>query len=141
MITGHFYLKNYANWQVSYFLLVNTSDTEQILRALNSLQCNSAFRRRAKKLLLSGSPNIGLAYSNKRHKQSIIVVSEATSVWEFLNSFAHEIDHLEKHITKTLKFSPYSEAASYAVGEIVMNIFYKIFNTRVCKSEMYYQGR
>lgn len=141
MITGHFYLKNYANWQISYFLLTDKNATKQILQALDSLHCSPIFRRRAQKLLRSNKPNIGLAYSNKGSKQSIIVVSETTSAREFFNSFAHEIDHIEKHIAKTLRFSPYSEAASYLVGEIVMNIFYKVFKTTICKKEMYYLGR
>lgn len=141
MMAGRFYLKNYANWQISYFLLTDKNDTKRILKALDRLHCGPIFRYRAKKLLLSDKPNIGLAYSNKRRRESIIVVSETTNVWEFFNSFAHEIDHIEKHIAKTLGFSPYSETASYSVGEIVMNIFYKIFKNVICKKEMYYLAR
>ncbi len=134
MIEGRFYLKNYSGWGVSYFLLTSAKDMPVILNRLNTLKCNNLFKRRAKKLLSSGLFNTGLAYSNKKLRRSILVVSEATSVWEFLNSFAHEIDHLEKHIAKALNFSPYSETASYLVGEIIMNMFKKI----VCKKEMFY---
>ena len=83
--------------------------------------------RKAERLLSSNQRNIGLAYSNKGTKKSVIVVSETTNVWEFFNSFAHEVDHLEKHIAKALDFSPYSESASYLVGELVRNMFYNIF--------------
>ena len=70
---------------------------------------------------------ISPAYSNKHKRQSVIVVSKTTDIWEFFNSFAHEVDHIEKHIAKTLGFSPYSESASYLVGELVRNMFYNIF--------------
>lgn len=49
------------------------------------------------------------------------------------NSFAHEVDHhVEKHIAKTLNFSPYSESASYLVGEIIRNMFYNITRKMLC---------
>lgn len=56
----------------------------------------------------------------------------STDIWEFFNSFAHEVDHIEKHIAKTLNFSPYSESASYLVGEIIRNMFYNITRKMLC---------
>lgn len=51
---------------------------------------------------------------------------------DYFNSFAHEVDHIEKHIAKTLNFSPYSESASYLVGEIIRNMFYNITRKMLC---------
>lgn len=56
----------------------------------------------------------------------------AKKLMEFFNSFAHEVDHIEKHIAKTLNFSPYSESASYLVGEIIRNMFYNITRKMLC---------
>jgi len=131
MIHGHIYLKNYANWKVSYYMITKAKDAFVILSRLHNMGCSPKFMRRAKKLLCSNYPNIGLAYSNKDRRQSVIVVSETTDVGEFLNSFAHELDHIEKHIAKALGFSPYSEHASYLVGEIIRSMFYDIFRKEI----------
>lgn len=44
----------------------------------------------------------------------------------------NNVDHIEKHIAKTLNFSPYSESASYLVGEIIRNMFYNITRKMLC---------
>lgn len=126
MICGKFYLENYANWQISYYLIADELDAAKILRKLSSLGCSKKFKKRATELLGSGKRNIGLAYSKPNLRASIIVVSQTTNIWEFFNSFAHELDHIEKHIAKALGFSPYSEDASYLVGEFVRNMLYTI---------------
>lgn len=99
---------------------------------LYSLRCSKRFLNRAKEILYSNRRNIGIAYSNPKYKRSAIVVSKTTNIWEFFNSFAHEVDHIEKHIAKTLNFSPYSESASYLVGEIIRNMFYNITRKMLC---------
>lgn len=128
MIAGNFRLKNYADWQIYYFLASDIDDAYIIMRRLSRINCSKKFMGKASKLLLSGRLNTGLAYSNRHDRKSVIVISEATDIWEFFNSFAHEIDHIEKHIAKALGFSPYSEDASYLVGEIIKNMFHKIAN-------------
>lgn len=131
MIAGKFRLKNYANWRISYFMVTDAADAYIIMNKLRYIGCSKKFMSRAEELLYSDRCNTGLAYSNKRNRQSVIVVSKTTNAWEFLNSFAHEIDHIEKHIAKALNFSPYSEDASYLVGEIIRGMFYNIFR-RLC---------
>lgn len=126
MIHGKFYLNNYANWQIYYFMVTDVSDADVIMHRLHRISCSRKFMSRAEKLLYSNRLNTGLAYSNRLENKSVIVVSKTTDIWEFFNSFAHEIDHIEKHIAKTLGFSPYSEEASYLVGEIIKNMFYDV---------------
>lgn len=132
MIAGKFYLENYANWHISYFIMTDANDAEEIIDELYSLRCSKRFLNRAKEILYSNRRNIGIAYSNPKYKRSAIVVSKTTDIWEFFNSFAHEVDHIEKHIAKTLNFSPYSESASYLVGEIIRNMFYNITRKMLC---------
>lgn len=139
MIHGKFYLDNYDNWRVYYFMVTDAQDAHVILNKLRSIGCSQKFMGRAKKLLYSDRPNTGLAYSNRRKRKSVIVVSETTDIWEFFNSFAHEIDHIEKHIAQALGFSPYSEDASYLVGEIIKGMFYEIVKN--CYARTKYSGR
>lgn len=112
--------------------VVDANDAEEIIDELYSLRCSKRFLNRAKEILYSNRRNIGIAYSNPKYKRSAIVVSKTTDIWEFFNSFAHEVDHIEKHIAKTLNFSPYSESASYLVGEIIRNMFYNITRKMLC---------
>lgn len=126
MISGKFRLKNYDDWQITYFLLTDRHDTDEVLEALHKAGCSEKLMRQAERLFNSKRKNIGLAYSRKSKRKSVLVVSKTTSTAEFINSFAHEIDHLEKHIAKTLGFSPYSESASYLVGEMTRGIFNNI---------------
>lgn len=126
MISGKFRLKNYDDWQITYFLLTDKYNTDEVLEALRKAGCGEKLMRQAEKLFNSKRKNIGLAYSRKSKRKSVLVVSKATSAAEFINSFAHEIDHLEKHIARTLGFNPYSESASYLVGEMTRNIFSNI---------------
>lgn len=128
MISGEFYLENYANWHVAYFMLTDIEDAEEIIDELHELKCSLRFIRKAEKLLYSGNRNIGITYSNSNYERTVIVVSKTTDIFEFLNSFSHEIDHVEKHISKALRFSPYSEDASYLVGEIIFEMAHDVVN-------------
>lgn len=132
MITGKFQLKNYANWKVVYFIVTDADNAEAILNALDRLRCNQRFMKKAESLLYSNSRNMGLVYTKPRLRTSVFVVSKTTSVWEFFNTFAHEVDHVEKHIAKALGFSPYSEKASYLVGELIKEMLYNIFKKMLC---------
>ena len=132
MITGKFRLKNYANWRIVYFIMTDAGDADEILDVLDDLDCSNRFMLRAERLLYSDSYNKGIAYTKYKENTSVIVISKTTSIWEFFNSFAHEIDHVEKHIAKALSFSPYSEDASYLVGEIIRGMFYSIYKKTLC---------
>lgn len=131
MITGSLTLTNYSNWKVRYFILVHPKDSDIILRALFRMNCSSRFMRRAKSLLRSNRLNKGLTYSRPFRRETIVAISESTDIGEFFNTFAHEIDHIEKHLAKALGFSPYSERASYLVGEIVREMIYALIKKYV----------
>lgn len=126
MITGSLKLLNYSNWRVHYFMMTSPDDTNIILRALSQIKCSPKFMRKAEKLLKAKRYNKGLTYTKPRLRETIIVISESTDIGEFFNTFAHEIDHAEKHIAKALDFNPYSERASYLVGEIVREMIYTL---------------
>ena len=126
MITGSLTLTNYSNWKVRYFILAHPKGADTILQALFQTRCSSKFMRRAERLLRSNRLNKGLTYSRPFRRETIVVISKATDIGEFFNTFAHEIDHIEKHVAKALGFSPYSERASYLVGEIVREMIYTL---------------
>ena len=50
MIAGKFYLENYANWHISYFIMTDANDAEEIIDELYSLKCSKRFLNRAKEI-------------------------------------------------------------------------------------------
>lgn len=123
MIAGRIKLKNYADWKIYYYIQTDSDDTEEIIHQLARIGCSRRFLRRAENLLDAGRFNIGLTYSNPERGESVLVISKTTDIWEYFNSLAHETDHLEKHISDAIGFSPYSEDASYLVGEFIRGMF------------------
>ena len=132
MIHGKIRLVDFNNWTVRYYIETDSDDAEFILRAISKICDNKKFLRRAEKLLNSNSLNTGLTYTNPELRITIVVVSKSTDIWEFFNSLAHEIDHVEKHISRLIGFSPYSEDASYLVGEIIQEVFKDIVKNLIC---------
>lgn len=126
MITGSLTLSGYAGWRIRYYMLAHPKNADTILDKLSQLKCSDKFMRRAERLLRSNRRNKGLTYSRPFRRETVVVISEATDIGEFFNTFAHEIDHIEKHVAKALGFSPYSERASYLVGEIVREMIYTL---------------
>lgn len=112
--------------------MTDAYDADNILDELERLKCSYKFIHRAEEILYSNRRNIGIAYSNPKYRHSVIVISKTTYIWEFFNSFAHEIDHIEKHIAKALNFSPYGESASYLVGEIIRGMSHNIARRMLC---------
>lgn len=131
MIVRDFYLKNYDNWHITFFIATNQYDADEILDRLEYIGCKPKFIRKAYRNLTSGRLNSGLTYTNPKLRESIIVISEVSDLGEFLDSFFHELDHFEKHVTQALGFSPYSEYASYLIGQTVKNLFYSFSKKHV----------
>lgn len=75
--------------------------------------------------------NIGITYSNFKHKCSIVVIGLTTSAEEFQNTFDHEKGHLAMHISSALKIKPYGEEYQYLTGEIGQSMF-KIAKRFLC---------
>lgn len=74
---------------------------------------------------------IGITYSNFKHKCSIVVIGLTTSAEEFQNTFDHEKGHLAMHISSALKIKPYGEEYQYLTGEIGQSMF-KIAKRFLC---------
>lgn len=133
MITGEVVLDNYRGWRVRYYLATDSRDTRKILGDMRSGGCGEKTLRNAERLLSSDRCNTGLTVSRNKTRKTFIIASKSTSVYEFINTFVHELDHVEKHIAKALHFDPYSERASYLVGELTREILTNAINKLLCR--------
>lgn len=110
---------------------VDTYYTDEILEELELIGCSWSELVKAENLLRSNQYNIGITYSNFKHKCSIVVIGLTTSAEEFQNTFDHEKGHLAMHISSALKIKPYGEEYQYLTGEIGQSMF-KIAKRFLC---------
>lgn len=94
----------------------NVSEEEQkeILDILNKIHSNRLSK-----------PNYGITYSNHILKTTILVISKSTSVKEFIDTFVHEVSHIQRHIIKTYHLDSDSEQVCYMIGTIAKQLYTK----------------
>lgn len=132
MIIGDIFLRNYDNYHVKFFLAVSTYYTDEILEALEDIDCPQSNLRRAYINLSSGDLDTGLTYVNSKLKEGIMVIALASSGEQFANSLAHESRHLNAYIGRDLGLDPYGEEAAYLAGEIAQKL-YRFTHKLSCK--------
>lgn len=76
-----------------------------------------------KALRVLRKPNTGYTYSDLEHRFSVTVISDATSVDQFINTVAHEIKHLQSHICDYYGVAEGGEDAAYLVGYLAQQIY------------------
>lgn len=133
MIRGSVTLHHYRGWKVVYCIAADITDTDDILDVLESVGCSRKRLMKAETMMTRQSCDKGFTYTNKKKRISVITCLKTTNIFELINTFAHEVDHVEKHISKALEFDPYSERASYLVGELVRDIFIDLTEKLFCR--------
>ena len=122
MIHDVVYLPEYE-WTIDAYFAVTHYDIDDIMLSLWSIGCDAANAERAYDNLSSGKLDNGITYSNRLMRHSVLVVSMASDASQFVNSFAHEVDHLGRHISKMLGIDQDSEEVSYLCGDIAQMLF------------------
>ena len=122
---------DYGREMLLQYYAVDTYYTDEILEELELIGCSWSELVKAENLLRSNQYNIGITYSNFKHKCSIVVIGLTTSAEEFQNTFDHEKGHLAMHISSALKIKPYGEEYQYLTGEIGQSMF-KIAKRFLC---------
>lgn len=131
MIKGVFRLDDY-DWEVVYMLAVESDDIDEVLDVMYDVGCSDKVLYDVENMILGRCCDVGYSWTSRKERKSLITISRASSLMEFINTFAHEIDHVEKHIAKALRFDPYSERASRLVGDMVGRLFNDIINKLLC---------
>lgn len=67
--------------------------------------------------------NTGMTYSVLDRRESLVVISNATSREQFVNSLAHEAKHVQSHICKYYHVSETGERAAYLLGYIIQLMY------------------
>lgn len=106
-------------WSLRIFYCPKTSSQRSIvLQRLFDAGCTGKNYRRAMSLLNSGALNIGLTYTNKDERKTIIVVGCSSDIAEFVNTLTHEINHFIEHVMEALNIESGTEDEAYFTGEL-----------------------
>lgn len=118
MIEQKLHIKE-IGWNLRIFYCPKTSSQRSIvLKRLFDAGCTGRNYRRAMSLLNSGALNIGLTYTNKDDRKTIIVVGCSSDIAEFVNTLTHEINHFIEHVMEALHIQSGTEDEAYFTGEI-----------------------
>lgn len=131
MIVQNIYLEDW-DWHISIYYAVSSYYIDEILDEMKVMGCNWSELVKTEDLLRGDNYNIGLTYSNFKHRCSITVIGLTTSADEFQNTFDHEKGHLAMHISSALKIDPYGEEFQYLTGAIGQKMF-KIAKRFLCE--------
>lgn len=133
MMSGSVTLRRYGGWKVVYYVAADRTDADEIMRALERVGCPAERLEKAERMLRGRSCDTGLTYSNKKKRFSCITISQTRNFSELINTFVHELDHVAKHITLAMSIDPFSERASYLIGELARDIFVELTSKLFCK--------
>lgn len=122
MLTQRIVIPKY-DWMVDICYDATPRNADAIVGALEDLGCPRRHLYKAERLLRSGTPNEGLTYSDRYGRHTIIVITRASSIGEFISTTIHEVDHLTDHISQYYNIPYDSEENSYLIGDIAKTIY------------------
>lgn len=110
------------DWIVEVYIILENVNNKRILYSLDCMKCPEKIKTQAEENLYSGV-NSGFTYTNPKIRKSLMVVNRSSSMYEFINTYNHEKNHVEMHICEELGIDPYSEEAAYLSGELASQLF------------------
>lgn len=128
MIRQSIYIKRY-NWRVAAYYDVRCADAREIAERLSVAGAAHDFVVQARDNLCSGLDH-GICYSDMAGC-SVLVVGQASSDAELVNSLVHELHHLVCHICEGRRIDVFGEEAAYLVGDLA-GMVWPILRRTVC---------
>ena len=123
MIRQKITLPKYDNWTIYAYYATTRYAVDEIMERLWEIGMDATNARQAFENLSRGSLNTGLCYSNYSMRKSVLVIALTSSPTEFINSWHHELEHLESHIGKVFHLDPTREDIAYLSGELAMEMY------------------
>lgn len=126
MIRQKITLPDYDNWAIYAYYATTQYAVDEIMERLWEIGMDANNARQAFENLSMGNLNTGLCYSNYSMRKSVLVIALTSSPAEFINSWHHELEHLESHIGKVFNLDPTGEDIAYLSGELAMEMYPRI---------------
>lgn len=109
------------DWNVLVYYNVDKYDFVEIADSLRQLDCSEKDLKKALRILRK--KNTGFTFSNTEYKMSIVCISEATNIGQFVNTTIHEAKHVQSHICQYYNIQEDSEEAAYLIGHLVHRMY------------------
>ena len=113
-------------WNILIYYNCSIEDFDSIADSLEQTKCSKKDISRSLKVLRH--KNTGLTFSNSDYKMSIVCISQATSISQFISTAVHELKHVQSHICSFYKVPEKGEEAAYLIGYIAKRMFKMMVN-------------
>lgn len=105
-------------WRVRAYFAVSKYNVEEIVGDLIYIRCPYYILRDVEYNLRFQKIDTGFTYSNRRRRQTVMVVGLTSHPSEFLNSYEHELRHLVDDVAGTTGIPLSGEDVAYLTGNI-----------------------
>lgn len=115
-----------GDWAIIFAYDIYMYDLDHIADWLESLGAGDDEIREACQTILKY--NTGFTYSNNKLRMSLVCISRATTIEEWVNTLAHEIDHVQEAFCEYYDIPLGGEDAAYLQGDIAGSILHSIID-------------
>ena len=132
MISKSIYIDRYR-WRLRLFVAVTMYDVDSIVNRVQAAGADGDLVLRVRNNLMRGKMDTGFTYSNRRTRESVMVIGKTSSAREEMNSISHEIRHLVDDIASTDGLGMRGEEVAYLTGDISASVFDVAKNLLCCR--------
>jgi len=117
-----------GRWKVKFVFAHDGYDIEDIIWMLYDIGANGEIIDDAYMLMKKGNVNTGFTYTDGKSHKAIVVIGNASSGEEFINTTIHEIHHLAVAIAIGLGVDLEAETPAYIAGDLAYDLAEYICN-------------
>lgn len=120
MIYGETYLTKY-DWIIQLYILTNKDTEKHILNILDKIDIDNKYKQAILNKFIN-FVDCGSVVHNISDRISIIFIGQQSKIISYIDTIAHEKNHVEMCICNQLDINPKSEEASYLSGYIASKL-------------------
>ena len=120
MIYGETYLTKY-DWIIQLYILTNKDTEKHIFNILDKINIDNKYKQAILNKFLNFVDYASVVH-NISDRISIIFIGQQSKIISYIDTIAHEKNHVEMCICSQLDINPESEEASYLSGYIASKL-------------------
>ena len=120
MIYGETYLTKY-DWIIQLYILTNEDTKKHIFNILDKINIDNKYKQAILNKFIN-FVDYGSVIHNISDRISIIFIGQQSKIISYIDTIAHEKNHVEMCICSQLDINPESEEASYLSGYIASKL-------------------
>lgn len=120
MIYGETYLTKY-DWIIQLYILTNKDTKKHIFNILDKIDIDNKYKQAILNKFIN-FVDYGSVIHNISDRISIIFIGQQSKIISYIDTIAHEKNHVEMCICSQLDINPESEEASYLSGYIASKL-------------------